>query len=369
MNLRDQTHVGEHIGIAHVIKARRVPWLDDNAVRTAEIDGLAVDDGSRRMQRLGEAHAERAAIDRASGVAGVDMFRALGVQIHADFEIRNDLRAGRLGDLGGIADMIVMAVAQHDVGRPCRRLRGIAGEFRVAAEKRVDQNNRRAKLDAEGRVAEPNQVHGGPHPKRVRSGRRRSYPHTPNYTRNKYTRRYVSQGVRWRRKFWNSTVWLFASAPGSGSSAPISAPRPSALRSLTWSGGSRRRLSRSGARNLARTRRGSSRSWMNSMSRRSSSVCRLTWTDRKVPESRRAAPSCCIFGRFRRALASFGMKGFRPWPSPVRLSRRTSRAQNAPKSSIGWRPHSFSRERSTGCASLARPRKKNSIAALPGFLA
>ena len=42
MNLRDQTHVGEHIGIAHVIKARRVPWLDDDAVRTAEIDGLAV---------------------------------------------------------------------------------------------------------------------------------------------------------------------------------------------------------------------------------------------------------------------------------------------------------------------------------------
>jgi len=101
MNLRDQTHVGEHVGIAHVIKARRAPWLDDNAVRTAEIDGLAVDDGPRRMQRLGEAHAEPAAIDRAPGVAGVDVFRALRVQIHADFEIRNDLRAGRLGDLGG----------------------------------------------------------------------------------------------------------------------------------------------------------------------------------------------------------------------------------------------------------------------------
>src|ERR1700730_4806030 len=47
MNLRDQTHVGEDISIAHVIKARRAPWLDDNAVRTATIDGLAVDDGSR----------------------------------------------------------------------------------------------------------------------------------------------------------------------------------------------------------------------------------------------------------------------------------------------------------------------------------
>src|ERR1700732_603087 len=186
MNLRDQTHVGEHFGIAHVIKARRVPWLDDNAVRTAEIDGLAVDDGSRRMQRLGEAHAECAAIDRAPGVAGVDIFRALRVHIHADFEIRNDLRAGRLGDLGGVADMIVMAVGEQNVGCPCRRLCDVAGEFRVAAEKWVDQNNRRAKLDAESRVAEPNQVHWGPHPKRARSGRRRAYPRTPNYTRNIY---------------------------------------------------------------------------------------------------------------------------------------------------------------------------------------
>ena len=113
------------------------------------------------MQRLGEAHAEQAAIDRAPGVAGIDIFRALRIQIHTDLEIRDDLRSGRLGDLGGIADMIVMAVAQHDVGRPCRRLCGIAGEFRVAGEERVDQDDRRAELDAESRVAEPNQVHGG----------------------------------------------------------------------------------------------------------------------------------------------------------------------------------------------------------------
>src|SRR3977135_2998563 len=40
MNFRDQTHVGEHIGIAHVIKARRVPWLATYAGRSAEIGGL-----------------------------------------------------------------------------------------------------------------------------------------------------------------------------------------------------------------------------------------------------------------------------------------------------------------------------------------
>lgn len=82
MNFCDQTHVGKHIGIAHVIKARGFPWLNDNAVRAAEIDGFPVDNGSRRMQRLGEAHAEQAAIDRAPGVAGIDIFRALRIQIH-----------------------------------------------------------------------------------------------------------------------------------------------------------------------------------------------------------------------------------------------------------------------------------------------
>src|ERR1700736_4944296 len=114
------------------------------------------------MQRLREAPADPAAIDRAPGVAGVDIFHALRVQIRTDFKIRNELRAGRLGDLGGIADMIVMAVAQHDMGRSLGGLCGVAGEFRVAAEKWVDQNDRRAKLDAESRVAEPNQIHGGP---------------------------------------------------------------------------------------------------------------------------------------------------------------------------------------------------------------
>ena len=75
------------------------------------------------------------------------------------------------------------------------RLYGVAGEFRVAAEERVDQDDRRVELDAKSRMAEPNQVHWGPHPKRAQSGRRRAYPHAPNYTRNKYRQRYVLKGA------------------------------------------------------------------------------------------------------------------------------------------------------------------------------
>ena len=111
------------------------------------------------MQRLGEAHLEGAAIDRAARIAGIDVFRALRIEIHADFEIRNDLRAGCLGDFGRIADMIVMAMGEQNMSRSLGRLFGIAGEFRVAGEERVDQYDRRVKLDAEGRVAKPNKFH------------------------------------------------------------------------------------------------------------------------------------------------------------------------------------------------------------------
>jgi len=142
-----------------MVEARTILGANDNAVRTAKIDGLAIDDCSRRVQGLGEAYLEGAAIDRAARIAGIDVFHALRVEIHADFEIRNDLRAGCLGDLGGIADMIVMPMGEQNMGRARRRRLRIAGEFRVAGEERVDQDDRPAKLDAEGCVAEPNEFH------------------------------------------------------------------------------------------------------------------------------------------------------------------------------------------------------------------
>jgi hypothetical protein len=51
-----------------------------------------------------------------------------------------------------------MIVMEQNMGRALGRLFGIAGEFRVAGEERVDQDDRFTKLDAESRVAEPNEV-------------------------------------------------------------------------------------------------------------------------------------------------------------------------------------------------------------------
>src|ERR1700730_6017938 len=107
------------------------------------------------MQRMSETHAERAAIDRAASVARVDVFRALCVQMHADFETRDDLRARFLGNLSGIADMIVVTVGEHNVGRSLGRLFSTARKFRVAAQEWIDENDGSGQFDAEGGMTEP----------------------------------------------------------------------------------------------------------------------------------------------------------------------------------------------------------------------
>src|SRR5208283_4212707 len=44
INLRDEPHVRKNIGVAHVVETRAILGANDNAVRTAKIDGLAIDD-------------------------------------------------------------------------------------------------------------------------------------------------------------------------------------------------------------------------------------------------------------------------------------------------------------------------------------
>jgi len=98
-----------------------------------------------------------------------------------------------------------MAVGEQNVGRSLGRLCGVAGEFRVAAEKRVDQNNRRAELDAESRVAEPNQVHGGPIQSEHQAGGEER-THTPLIIREIYI--YKPAFAGWRaifQRFWSDS--------------------------------------------------------------------------------------------------------------------------------------------------------------------
>jgi hypothetical protein len=44
MDFGDQRHVGEDVGVAHVVDGRLTLGLDDHAARIAEIDRCAVDE-------------------------------------------------------------------------------------------------------------------------------------------------------------------------------------------------------------------------------------------------------------------------------------------------------------------------------------
>jgi hypothetical protein len=54
-----------------------------------------------------------------------------------------------------------MTVRHHDMGRALRRRLLVALEGRVV-EERVDQDGRPLQVDAEGRMAEPGDLHGVP---------------------------------------------------------------------------------------------------------------------------------------------------------------------------------------------------------------
>ena len=111
------------------------------------------------MQRRGQGDRKLAAGKGSAGIAGIDVIHALPVQEHADLEIGDDLRAGFARDVGRVADMVVMAVGQHDMGDARRNLVEAAGEFRVAGQERVDQDMGVPQIDAEGRMAEPGDLH------------------------------------------------------------------------------------------------------------------------------------------------------------------------------------------------------------------
>ncbi len=161
IQLADQVHVGKDRGVAGMIDAGAEFRQQDHAIGIAEIDRRAVDKSARRMQRGGEGDGKFAAGDHAAGIAGIDVFRALAGEIHADLEIGHDLRAGFLGDLRRVADMVVMAVGEHDMGDARRDLVQAAGEVRIAGEEGIDQDVGIAQVDAEGRMAEPGDFHGG----------------------------------------------------------------------------------------------------------------------------------------------------------------------------------------------------------------
>src|SRR5262249_8051840 len=73
----------------------------------------------------------------------------------------DDGRAGRLGDVERVADVVAVAVREHDVGDALDRRRLVGDKGRVSGEERIDQHRVLAEVEAEGRVAVPGDLHVG----------------------------------------------------------------------------------------------------------------------------------------------------------------------------------------------------------------
>ena len=96
------------------------------------------------MQRLDKGRREAAAIDRAAGIAGIDLVAgdALADEIHADLEIGDEHGAGLLQDGHGVADMVVVAMGEEHMRDAFGRAFPAARPGRIAGKERIDQDLR-----------------------------------------------------------------------------------------------------------------------------------------------------------------------------------------------------------------------------------
>jgi VIT1/CCC1 family predicted Fe2+/Mn2+ transporter len=68
--------------------------------------------------------------------------------------IGKNRRAGFLGDLDGVADVVAVSVGQEDMGDALGRvLEVLTGKARIMGQERIDKNDRLCRFDAEGGVA------------------------------------------------------------------------------------------------------------------------------------------------------------------------------------------------------------------------
>ncbi|ESX71165.1 hypothetical protein X757_22965 [Mesorhizobium sp. LSHC414A00] len=124
MQFLDQRHIGEDVGVAHMVERLVLREMQDQPVGIAEVDVLAAIESKRRgMQCLHEGGGEGTAIDGAAMIAGIDLLAvdALADQVHADLVIGDQLGAALLQHLHRATDMVTVAVGQKHMGDAFRR--------------------------------------------------------------------------------------------------------------------------------------------------------------------------------------------------------------------------------------------------------
>ena len=143
VQLVDQRHVGEDVGVAHVQQARLVLEMQHQAVGAAERMRHAVlGDLRGGMEGVDECRRETVERDGAAGVAHLELFDPLVMaEPHAEIIVADDGCAGFPGDRSGVADVVGMAVGEQDMGDVLDRvLAVIAFKGGISGEERIDED-------------------------------------------------------------------------------------------------------------------------------------------------------------------------------------------------------------------------------------
>ena len=111
------------------------------------------------MQRLNKGHGEPAAIQRAAVIARIDLGHTLPAQKAAKLRIGNNGRAARLGNRDRVADMIIMAMREQDVGDITGNILPALVPGSIPGQEGIDKNAGAAGFDLEGRMPIPRQFH------------------------------------------------------------------------------------------------------------------------------------------------------------------------------------------------------------------
>jgi hypothetical protein len=102
---------------------------------------------------------ETAEIRGAAGIHRVELLEALRDKPHPEIVIRRDRGAVRFCDVERVADVIEMAVREHDVLDALDRRGFVRNEGGIAGEERIDQDGVPGKIEPKSGVAKPGDVH------------------------------------------------------------------------------------------------------------------------------------------------------------------------------------------------------------------
>ena len=128
VDLGDQRHVAEDIGVAHMIDRRLAGRLDDDAVGAADRRVGAHLHERRGMIGPDERDRKSALVGRAAGIHGIEAVRPCDPSQPARSAFVTILAPVAFGDGDGVADMVAMAVRDENMrrararpSRPCPR--------------------------------------------------------------------------------------------------------------------------------------------------------------------------------------------------------------------------------------------------------